>query len=89
MKCPWCSEEMIHGYLTGNQMFRLMPEPETPKQTRRLNNSLPPSQYETGINAIVLDVPYAGLAPWIPADYCRACKKVIFEAGVIGKGENA
>ena len=85
MLCPWCGKEMIHGYLTGNQLFRLMPEPETPRKTHRRSNDLPPSQYETGIDAIVLDVPYAGLAPWIPADYCMPCKKVVFEAGTIGR----
>lgn len=83
MKCPWCGQEMTHGNITGGKMLRLVPDPETPKQTHRLNRNLPPSQYENGLEGMLLDVPYAGLAPWIPADYCRSCKKVIFDADIL------
>ena len=83
MKCPYCGQEMTHGNLTGGKLIRLVPDTDPPKQTYRHNGSLPESQYQTGLDGILLDVPYAGLAPWIPADFCQTCKKVIFDADVL------
>lgn len=86
MNCPWCGKEMLHGNLTGNKLLRLVPDTDPPKQTQRYERNLPPSQYETGLEGIYLDVPYAGLAPWIPADFCRDCRRVVFEADVLQSG---
>ena len=87
MLCPYCGKEMIHGNLTGNKMLRLMPDPETPKKVHHYSRNLPPSQYENGLEGILLDVPYTGLALWVPADYCRECKKVIFDAEILRGGD--
>lgn len=83
MKCPYCGQEMTHGNLTGSSILRLMPEPETPKPIYHHNRNLPRSQYDTGLDGILLDVPYSGMAMWIPADFCQTCKKVIFDADVL------
>ena len=85
MKCPYCGGEMQHGQITGSKVLRLSPPAEPPKNLHRIG-------LEDGGNGVkkaglvgeILDVPYAGLALWIPADYCQACKKMIFDTDIIG-----
>ena len=84
MKCPYCGGEMQHGNITGSKMLRLSPPSETPKNLHRIGIGDEGAGIKnSGLAGLILDVPYAGLAPWIPADYCHSCKKVIFDADII------
>ena len=72
MKCPYCGGEMQHGNITGSKMLRLAPPSDAPKNLHRI-----------GVGDEAAGIKNSGLAPWIPADYCRSCKKVIFDADII------
>lgn len=84
MICPWCGKEMLHGNITGSKVLRLAPDPESPKQVHRIFQDVPDRQFDNGLEGHLLDVTYAGLAPWIPADYCMDCRRVVFEANILG-----
>ena len=84
MKCPYCGKEMQHGQITGSKVLRLSPPTDKPKNLHRIGLGDDGAGIKSsGLEGMILDVPYAGLAPWIPADYCRSCKKMIFDADVI------
>ena len=84
MKCPYCRKEMQHGQITGSKVLRLSPPTDKPKNLHRIGLGDDGAGIKnSGLEGMILDVPYAGLAPWIPADYCRSCKKMIFDADVI------
>lgn len=83
MQCPYCGAEMRHGNITGGKILRLMPDTGTPKKVHSILESATREQIQNGIEGTILDVPYSGLAPWIPADFCEGCKKIIFETEMI------
>ena len=75
---------MQHGQITGSKVLRLSPPTDKPKNLHRIGLGDDGAGIKnSGLEGMILDVPYAGLAPWIPADYCRSCKKMIFDADVI------
>lgn len=83
MKCPFCGGDMHHGNITGSKVLRLVPDSETPKEVHRIFENADQKQRNNGLEGNILNVPYHGLAPWIPADYCKVCNKVIFTATII------
>lgn len=84
MKCPFCGGEMQSGQITGGKVLRFAPPAQPPKNLQRIgaedNGKL---VRNAGFSGEILDVPYSGLSLWIPAEYCRSCKKMIFDADII------
>lgn len=84
MNCPYCGQEMQHGQITGSKVLRLSPPADPPGNLHRISaEENRKTLHGAGLNGEILDVPYAGLALWIPADYCRSCKKMIFDTDII------
>lgn len=66
MKCPFCSEEMLSGYLQNGQRMLW-------GQTKKKGIFLP-----NGENDFYVDVGYEGLkGSFLKSDYCSHCHKII------------
>lgn len=72
MKCPYCSKEMTKGVISGDGRSKIFWEPE--------NKKLDMLDRFCGIGMI--DAKYSFGKFTIQADYCEACKKMIFSTGV-------
>ena len=82
MKCPYCGRPMERGHITGRSILRVVPDSGTEKKTVRHEDITQELYRETSLPGWPLDIPYAGLAPWIGANYCLPCRKVICELDI-------
>ncbi len=76
MTCPYCGSEMRHGEITADSTIIRWIEGGTPK-------SKAAKFFSTGFAGKLLQVPHYALRPWIPADFCPKCKKMIFETDIL------
>lgn len=84
MNCPKCSGVMERGYISGKSILRVIPEEGTPKTAYHHKlEDLRQSYHRTDLVGWPLDVPYVGLAPHMPANYCLKCRKVICELDIL------
>lgn len=76
MTCPFCGSEMRHGEITADNTILRWIEGDQPKSKVRKIFSL-----RTEGN--LLKVPQTAWRPWIPADFCPKCKKMIYETDIL------
>lgn len=74
MNCPFCQGEMQHGVLQMDGRGGLIFQQEGKKRT--LGDML------TGVGAIQAEKKGLSYKIKLEADYCEACKKMIFDAEV-------
>ena len=76
MICPYCGGEMRHGEITTKSTV-----------IRWIEGSKPLSKvkktFGAGMEGNLLRIPHYAFQPWIPADYCEKCRKMIFETEII------
>lgn len=83
MNCPYCGRPMEPGNITGRSILRVVPETGTARKTERHTDKISRELYEdSSLPGWPLDIPYAGMAPWVSANYCLPCKKVICELDI-------
>lgn len=76
MKCSYCGNEMRHGEITTNSTIIRWIEGVNPiSKTKKF--------FTTGLEGNLLRIPHYAFHPWIPADYCGKCRKMIFETEII------
>ncbi len=72
MKCPFCEKEMKSGILTGDGRSKIFWEPEDEK----------PGVMDKIVGKGMIDAEYSLSKFKIQADYCDACKKMIFSTNI-------
>ena len=84
MNCPYCGGAMERGHITGKSILRVVPEENTHKVMHYYTpEDLQQSYQKTNLVGWPLNIPYAGLAPQLPANYCLKCRKVICEIDIL------
>ena len=72
------------GHVTGHSVLRLVPDNGEKKATHRSGDSFSMDEYRASrLPGYPLDIPYVGMAPWVEAVYCTACKKAICQLDLI------
>lgn len=88
MNCPICGAPMQRGHITGKSILRVVPDNGEKKNTRRLQDDHLTETYEAlQLPGYPLDTSYAGLAPWVIAEYCLPCKKVYAQLDILDFGK--
>ena len=72
MKCPFCEKEMRKGILSSNDRCKIFWEPENEKL------GIMDRMFGKGI----VEADYSLAKFKIQADYCEACKKMIFSTDI-------
>jgi hypothetical protein len=75
MKCPYCGGEMQHGEIFGDGRMKVCWVPEN-----RYNISIMDKLLSADMHRLKNVTYKSGF--WIQADYCKACKKMIFETDI-------
>lgn len=75
MKCPYCGGEMQHGEIFGDPRMKISWIPENRYNKTRMDKLL-----SADIHRLTQVSYKSGF--WIQADYCKACKKMIFETDI-------
>lgn len=83
MQCPVCNRTMAQGHITGTHLPRLIPGIPAGNAHRITEEEI--HQLIPGFTdgSRVLEVYYTGLAPWIPAEYCPDCGKVVCQLNIL------
>lgn len=76
MNCPYCGGEMRHGEITTDTTIIRWVEGQEPK-SKFWKFHAPRTAGK------LLQIPHFAWKPWIPADFCPKCKKMIFETDII------
>lgn len=76
MTCPYCGSEMRHGEITADSTIVRWIEGREPQSKLRKFFTLP-------TKGKLLKIPHFAFTPWIPADFCPKCRKMIFETEII------
>ena len=88
MNCPYCSRPMMSGHITGKNILRIIPESGASKRTEHPIGKEALAEFQkTNLPGYPLDIPYAGMAPWVSAEYCLRCKKVVCILDIADPGE--
>jgi len=83
MNCPYCGRPMEFGHITGRSILRVVPDNGTEKKTEKHTADITTELYQSSnLPGWPLDIPYAGMAPWIGVSYCLPCRKVICELDI-------
>ena len=72
MKCPYCEKEMQKGIISSNDRSKLFWEPENEKL----------GVMDKIVGKGIIDADYSLAKFKIKADYCKACKKMIFNTNI-------
>lgn len=75
MDCPFCRQPMQHGEIYGDGRMKVSWVPEN-----RFNQSLMDKILSADMHRLKNVAYKSGF--WIQADYCPACKKMIFETDI-------
>lgn len=83
MTCPTCGRPMQAGHITGTNMLRIIPDTGVQKKTEKHASGFTIEEFrQTNLGGWPLDIPYAGMAPWVSARYCLPCRKVICQLDI-------
>ena len=76
MTCPYCGGEMRHGEITADNTIIRWIEGDKPKSKAQ-------KFFSSRMEGNLLRIPHFAFRPWIPANYCGKCRKMIFETEII------
>lgn len=88
MNCPCCGQPMQPGHITGSRLMRVVPDDGIPRKTYKLSDENPDlANSAIPGNGYLLDIPYSGMAPWVPVWYCLSCRKATGILDILDFGE--